>query len=406
MIEEKLIIKYFEWREIMISLKENAYKIEGKLVEIRRHLHMNPELSFKEFKTGKYVSKYLNELGITVVKDIGKTGVLGILEGAKEGKVVALRGDMDGLPIIEKNEVPYKSKNENMHACGHDVHTTCLLGAAILLSSIKDSLPGTVKFIFQPAEEINEGALAMIEDGVLENPKVDAIYGLHNSPNISVGNVGVKCGPLMSAVDTIKIKIYGESGHGAVPHKARDAIVAASAVVQSLQTIVSRKISAFETAVVSIGTIHGGQANNVISDYVEMTGTVRTYNAEVRKSIPKIMGGIIKDICSALDTEGKLEYEFTLPAVINDEYITGIGKKAVAKISGKESIVIPNLSGGGEDFALYQEKVPGCFYFLGVRNESKGIVNEWHHPKFDIDEKALPIGAGILAQSALEFLTD
>lgn len=379
--------------------------IENKLIEIRRHLHMNPELSFKEHETGKFISKILTELGIETIEKVGKTGIVGILKGSKEGKVVALRADIDGLPIIEKNEVPYKSKNENMHACGHDVHTTCVLGAAIILSSIKESLPGTVKFIFEPAEEINKGALAMIKDGALENPNVDAIYGLHNSPNIPVGYVGVKHGPLMAAVDTIKIKIYGESGHGAVPDKARDAIVAASAVVQNLQTIVSRKISAFETVVVSIGTIHGGKANNVISDYVEMTGTVRTYNPIVRKRIPKLMKQIIEDICLALDTEGKLDYEFTLPAVINDENITEIGRTAVEKVFGKKSIVIPQLSGGGEDFALYQQKVPGCFYFLGVRNEAKGIVHEWHHPQFNIDEKALQIGAGVLAQSALEFLT-
>jgi amidohydrolase len=283
---------------------------------------------------------------------------------------------------------------------------TSLIGAAMLLSKVRDQIPGTVKFIFEPAEEINQGAKAMIADGALKHPDVDAIYGLHNSPNIDAEKVGVKEGPLMAAVDTIKIKIHGESGHGAVPHKARDAIVAASSVVMNLQTIVSRKISAFETAVVSIGTFHGGKANNVISESVEMTGTCRTYNPEVRKQLPDLMRNIVEKICEAHHTTGDLEYEFTLPAVMNEEKTASIGKKAVAKIVGEEGVVMPELTGGGEDFALYQEKVPGTFYFLGVRNEEEGIVNEWHSQNFNIDERALWVGAGIYAQSAFDFLNE
>lgn len=390
----------------MITFKTQAQEIQDRLVEIRRWFHENPELSFKEFKTGEKIVEILKEHGIEVVYPVGKTGVLGILKGGKPGKVVALRGDIDGLPITEINEVSYKSKTEGlMHACGHDSHATSLLGAAILLSQFKDEIPGTVKFIFEPAEEINEGAQAMIDDGVLQNPAVDAIYGLHNSPEVPAGKVGVKEGPLMAAVDTTKIRIYGVSGHGAVPHQAKDAIVAASAVVMNLQTVVARRVSAFETAVVSIGTINGGRANNVISEYVEMTGTCRSYNPEVRAQLPDLMRNIIENVCEAHETRGELDYEFTLPAVINEPVTTEIGRKAVQKIAGEDGAVIPQLTGGGEDFALYQQLVPGCFYFLGVRNEERGITSSWHAQDFDIDESALWIGAGILAQSAYDFLT-
>lgn len=390
-----------------INFKEQAQEIHDELIEIRRWFHMHPELSFEEVETGKKIAEILRKHGIEVKEQVGKTGLVGILKGGKSGKVVGLRADIDALPITEINEVSYKSTVEGkMHACGHDSHMTSLIGAAMLLSKVKDQIPGTVKFIFEPAEEINQGAKAMIADGALKDPDVDAIYGLHNSPNIDAEKVGVKEGPLMAAVDTIKIKIHGESGHGAVPHKARDAIVAASAVVMNLQTIVSRKISAFETAVVSIGTFHGGKANNVISESVEMTGTCRTYNPEVRKQLPDLMRNIVEKICEAHHTTGELEYEFTLPAVMNEKKTAAIGKKAVAKIVGEEGVVMPELTGGGEDFALYQQKVPGTFYFLGVRNEEKGIVNEWHSQNFNIDERALWVGAGIYAQSAFDYLNE
>jgi amidohydrolase len=390
-----------------INFKEHAQEIHDELIEIRRWFHMHPELSFEEVETGKKIAEILRNQGIEVKEQVGKTGLVGILKGGKPGKVVGLRADIDALPITEINEVSYKSTVEGkMHACGHDSHMTSLIGAAMLLSKVRDQIPGTVKFIFEPAEEINQGAKAMIADGALKHPDVDAIYGLHNSPNIDAEKVGVKEGPLMAAVDTIKIKIHGESGHGAVPHKARDAIVAASSVVMNLQTIVSRKISAFETAVVSIGTFHGGKANNVISESVEMTGTCRTYNPEVRKQLPDLMRNIVEKICEAHHTTGDLEYEFTLPAVMNEEKTASIGKKAVAKIVGEEGVVMPELTGGGEDFALYQEKVPGTFYFLGVRNEEEGIVNEWHSQNFNIDERALWVGAGIYAQSAFDFLNE
>lgn len=389
-----------------MNFREEARKLSDELIELRRWFHAHPELSFKEYETSKKIIGILKALDIEVMEEVAGTGVVGILRGGLPGKVVALRGDIDALPITEINDVPYKSTVEGvMHACGHDSHMTSLLGAAMLLAARREELPGTVKFIFQPAEEINQGARAMIAEGVLKNPEVDAIYGLHNSPNIPAGQVGVKAGPLMAAVDTTKMKIYGVSGHGAVPHKANDAIVAASSVIMNLQTVVSRKVSAFESAVVTFGTIHGGMANNVISEYVELTGTCRTYNPEVREKLPALMENIVTRTCEALECRGELEYEFTLPAVINHPEIAAIGREAVVKIVGEEGAVEPELTGGGEDFALYQQEVPGCFYFLGVRNEARGIVNEWHAQNFNIDESALWVGAGVLAQSAYEYLS-
>ena len=391
-----------------LSLRDEVYAIEERLVEFRRDLHRNPELSFEEYETSEKVAKVLEENGIEVTRNVAKTGVIGLLRGGQaDGPVVALRGDMDALPIVEQNSHDFVSTKEGvMHACGHDVHTTSLLGAALVLSRHRAEIAGTVKFIFQPAEEKNTGAKALMKEKVLENPKVDAIFRLHTAPNIDAGKVGVKAGALMAAVDTIGIKIHGEGGHGAVPDKARDAIVASAAVIQSLQTVVSRNISPFESAVVSIGTIDGGRANNIISDEVEMKGTCRTFNPAVREKLPAMLKRIIQNTCTALDVEGELDYIFDLPAVINDEEAAAIGWKAVEKIAGEGGPVVPPVSGGGEDFAIYMQEVPGCFYHLGVKNEERGIIHQWHHPKYDVDERSIPIGAGILAQSAWDYLAE
>ncbi len=390
-----------------INLQKRAFELKDELVEIRRDLHRHPELSFEETRTGDKIEEYLQELGIEVERGVGKTGLVGYLSGAEEGPTAALRGDIDALPIEEKNEVEYKSQNEGvMHACGHDVHTTSLLGAAKLLSEVRGELQGDVKFIFQPAEEINSGARAMMDDGVLKDPDVDCIFGLHTKPDIEAGKVGVKAGPMMAAVDVLEITVEGEGGHGAIPHETRDAIVAGSALVQNLQTVVSRRVSPFENVVVSIGKFNGGEAWNVIADRVEMKGTVRTFNPEVQKKLPDILTRIIENICDAHDTSGDLDYKFDLPALINDEKMSHCGKIAARKIVGEEKVISPEPTGGGEDFACFMQEVPGCFFFLGVRNEEEGIVHQWHHPEFDVDESSLPVGSGILAQSAVEALQE
>ena len=389
----------------MKTVKELMKTYEEKLVEIRRDLHRNPELSFKEFRTTKLIKEMLREMDIEVLELGNETGVVGLLKGKEEGPTIGLRGDIDALPITEENDIPFKSENEGiMHACGHDVHTTSLLGAAMFLSEIRDDIKGQIKFIFQPAEEINEGAQLLIDYGVMENPKIDAVFGLHNHPDIPAGQVGVKVGGLMAAVDTIRIKVKGVGGHGAIPNKTIDPVLTSAAIIQGIQSIVSRNVNPLDSAVVSIGTLKAGEANNVIPEEVFMTGTVRTFNPELRKEMPNYLTRSIDHIAKAYGAEAELEYINHLPAVINDETMAELGRKAVTEICGQEGPVDPTPSMGGEDFALYMQDIPGCFFWLGVGNKEKGFVHQWHHPKFNADEKALPIGAGILTQSALEGL--
>jgi len=388
----------------MKNLTAEVAALSGRLTEIRRDLHRHPELSFQEYRTADVVAGILEKAGIEVRRGVAKTGVVGILRGADDGRCVALRADMDALPIEEKTGAEYASVNPGvMHACGHDVHTTCVLGAALLLAQNRDEMAGTVVFIFQPAEELNNGAKAMVAEGVLDDPKVDAIFGLHTAPAIKAGKVGIKGGPLMAAVDTIKITITGEGGHGAIPHRTRDAIVAAGAVIQNLQTVVSRKVSPFDQVVVSLGTVHGGKANNVIADRVELTGTVRTYNPKTREKMPSLLENIISNTCAALGTEGELDYHFDLPALVNDTECAETGRKAALEVLGPDSVVEPIPSGGGEDFAIYLQQVPGAFFFLGV-SPTDEPSREWHHPEFDVDETCLPVGAVLLAETAWKCL--
>lgn len=390
----------------MKEVKERMEKYKDRLIEIRRDFHMYPELSFKEYKTTKKIKQWLEKLGIEIL-DIGiETGVIGLLRGTDEGPTIGLRGDIDALPITEENEVLYRSKNEGvMHACGHDVHATCLLGAAMILSEMREVLKGNIKFIFQPAEEINQGAKMLVTKGVMEDPKIDAIFGLHNHPDIPVGQVGVKLGGLMAAVDTIKISVEGVGGHGAIPNKTIDPILATGAMIMGLQSIVSRSISPLDSVVVSLGTIHGGTANNVIPEKIEITGTVRSFSKEIRKELPELLRRNVEHTVSAFGATSKLNYIFDLPAVVNEKEMYEIGKKAVMNICGREGIVSPVPSMGGEDFAIYMEKAPGCFYWLGVGNKEKNYIHQWHNPKFDVDEDALILGSGILAESAINAIT-
>ncbi|AOT69875.1 M20 metallopeptidase family protein [Geosporobacter ferrireducens] len=378
----------------------NKYK--DRLTAIRRDLHMYPELSFKEFRTTEKIKALLEELDIDVL-DMGiETGVVGLLKGAENGPTIALRGDIDALPIQEENEVPYKSKIAGvMHACGHDTHTTSLLGAAMILAELRHQLKGNVKFIFQPAEEINKGAKLLVEKGVMENPTVDAIFGLHNHPDIPVGKVGLKLGGLMAAVDTIRIEVDGVGGHGAIPNKTIDPILAGSAIVMGLQSIVSRNVNPLEAAVVSIGTMNAGIANNVIPEKVIMTGTVRSFKKEIQEKLPELLRRSIENTAAAYGASARLDYLFDLPAVFNEREMYDIGKTVVSDICGENGMVDPTPSMGGEDFSIYTELAPGCFYWLGVGNPEKGCMYQWHNPRFDADEDALIIGSAVLAQSAI-----
>lgn len=382
----------------MLELEKIKEKYEEDIITFRRELHMNPELSLKEYKTTENIKKRLKDKGIEIV-DLGlETGVVGLLKGRKDGPTIALRGDIDALPIQEMRESPYKSTVDGvMHACGHDFHASSVMGAAMILADLKDKIEGNVLFIFQPAEEVNKGAKLMVEKGLLTDVKADLIFGLHNNPEIPWGKIAIKERGLMAAVDTIKIKVKGKGGHGAIPNATRDPVVAASAMIMSLQSIVSRNVSPLEPGVISIGTVHAGTANNVISELVEMTGTVRSFSREVRELLAKRIKEVLEDVARAYMVEVELDYIFDLPAVFNSKEMTKLAYEASKEIVGEENIVDPIPSMGGEDFSIFAEKVPGFFFWLGVGNEKKDMNYVWHNPKFDGDERSIIIASTVMA---------
>ena len=385
-----------------MKIRKLVEKYEDQIITWRREFHENPELSGEEIRTSERVCEELKKVNIEV-KRIGKTGVLGILEGSKPGKTVALRADMDALPVQEANNIPYKSKSKGiMHACGHDGHTAMLLGAAKLLSQMRDKIKGRVKFIFQPAEEKTQGASMMIKGGAIEG--VDAILGIHLWADLAVGKVSVEAGPRMAASDRFKITIRGKGGHGAMPHQGVDVIVAASAVVMNLQSIVSREIGPLEPAVVTIGKFHGGERFNIMSEEVLMEGTTRCFNLQVRDKFPIMIERIIKETAKAYRAKGELEFILGPPPVINNFQISQIASQAVTKNFGEESVVKFEKVTAGEDFAFFAQEVPSVFAFVGARNEKKGANYPHHHRKFNIDEDALVIGTSLYSQFVLDFL--
>ena len=386
----------------MLDLEKLREEFEEELIDFRRELHMNPELSFKEYRTTEKIKEELKKLGIEILNLGMETGAVGLLRRKEDGPTIALRADIDALPIKELNDVPYRSQVDGvMHACGHDIHTASVLGAAKILSKIRDQLKGNVMFVFQPAEEINKGAKMMVEKGLFTKVRADMIFGLHNNPQIPWGKIAIKKGGLMAAVDTIRIKVKGKGGHGAIPNATRDPIVAASAMVMNLQTIVSRNVSPLDSAVVSIGTFHAGIANNVIPEIVEMTGTVRSFDPETRQMLPKRIKEILDYTAKAYRVDVELEYIFDLPAVYNSDEMAELAYKAAEEIVGKDGIVEPVPTMGGEDFSIYMEKIPGFFFWLGVGNEEKGMNYVWHNPRFDGDERAIIIAATVMSNMVL-----
>jgi len=381
-------------------------ELGDKLIEIRRDIHKHPEIGLHEKRTAEIAAGLLEKYGLEVKTHIGGTGVLGILKGKYPGKTILLRADMDCLRIREHNDVEYKSiYPEFMHACGHDAHLTWLLGAAVILSELKEELHGTVKFLFQPAEEKEGGAERTIHGGVLEDPAVDAVIGAHNWPGIESGKIGVRVGALMAASDNFKITILGRGGHGAQPHKCIDPIAVACEVYMAFQTIISRSMDPLEPAVLTIGKFAAGTAHNIIPDTACMEGTIRTLSYDAREKIPGIMEGILKGITEA----NGANYEFTFtpyhPPVINDPEITAIASRAAAKILGDDNVCIvdkPTMI--GEDFSSFEERVPGTFIFVGNRNEKKGIVNPLHNPEFDVDEDIISKTAAVLSEIAVLYL--
>jgi amidohydrolase len=386
------------------TLLKEAEKLKGRLSKIRRRIHMHPEIGYQEKRTGALVAATLREIGVRAKPRVAKTGVLGVLEGGARGRVVALRADMDALPITEQTNTPYRSRVDGvMHACGHDANTTTVLGAAMLLAARRHDLKGSVKFIFQPSEEAPPGgALPMIKEGVLRSPKVDVIIGVHVDPSVPVGKVGVREGPMMAAADDFWFAVLGEAAHGAKPHLGVDAIALSAQVIQALQTIPSRRINPVHPVVVTCGTIKGGYRRNVIADRVEVEGTARTLDAKDRKSVEKLIGRTLANVTKAGGGKYEYRYELGYPILTCDERINDIVRRASRELLGKRSVVeIDEPSMGGEDFAYFVNEVPGMMLRLGTGNKKRGIVHPWHHPKFDVDEDGLWMGAAVLAKSVM-----
>lgn len=360
----------------MIEIEKEFLK---KLIDDRHFLHMNPELSGEEFATTEFIKEKLKEHNIKIIETNLKNGV--VAEIGQGDKVVALRADIDALPIEEESGVVYHSKVKGkMHACGHDFHTISLIGAAILLKENEDELKGKIRLIFQPEEEINSGAVKMIEENVLEG--VSCIIGFHNKPDIPVGFIGIKEGPLMAGVEQFEVEIRGVGTHAAAPHNGNDPIVTASQIITGLQSIVSRHISPLETAVVSVTKIEAGKTWNIIPDRVKLEGTIRTFSEKVREETKRLFEQIIKNYSAAVNQEAEIKWISDGSPVDNNEKMAEILKKEISKFA---KVIEPEIMMGGDDFARYQEKVPGLYAFIGT-----GCPYEWHHPSFLIDDKALP----------------
>jgi amidohydrolase len=388
-----------------IKLLAKAYKEE--VIANRRHLHANPELSYVEFKTSAFVEEKLKSLGITKIDKKATTGWSALIEGKNPSKkVVALRADMDALPIIEANDVPYKSTNEGvMHACGHDAHTASLLGAAKILNELKDDFEGTIKLIFQPGEEVVPGgASLMIKDKVLENPRPEGIIGQHVMPFIDAGKVGFRKGIYMASADELYITVKGKGGHGAMPETLIDPILIASHMIVALQQVVSRAASPKIPSVLSFGRVEALGATNVIPNEVKIQGTFRTLNedwrAKAHEKMLQIAHGIVEGMGGELDFEIRKGYPF----LKNDPELTGRSQIAAIDYLGAENVLDLDIWMAAEDFAYYSQEINGCFYRLGTRNEARGITSGVHTPTFDIEEDALEIGAGLMAWLAVSEL--
>jgi amidohydrolase len=389
------------------KVKLIAANYAEEIVNIRRHLHANPELSNHEYKTAEYISGILTELNISFKSGIFKTGIVAIIEGKNpDKKTIALRADMDALPINEKNTVSYCSKNEGvMHACGHDVHMASLIGVAKILNDLKDEFEGTVKFIFQPAEEKSPGgAKFMIEEGVLENPKPEVIYGQHVYPELEAGKVGMKSGKYMASTDEIDMKIIGKGGHAAMPFALIDPIVIASQIMVALQQVVSRRAHINTPTVLSFGRFIADGTYNVIPDEVTLKGTFRTFDEKWRAEALQIIQDISTSIAEGAGAKCEIKIRHGYPYLVNDDTVTAFAFKNAVDFLGEENVVKLDMRATGEDFAYFAQAMPACFYRLGVRNEEKGLTENLHTPSFDVDEKSLETGMGLMAWLALSEL--
>ena len=384
---------------IQQRIKELAKTYAPEFIDIRHHLHAHPELSYQEFETSKYVQQKLTEYGIPFeVK--ATTGVIGLIEGKNPGsRVVALRADMDALPITEQNDIPYKSTRPGvMHACGHDVHTTCLLGAARILSETRDQWSGTVKLIFQPGEEKNPGgASLLINEGVLDNPKPQGIFALHVNPQLEVGNLSFRAGKVMASADEIYITIRSKGGHAAAPHLTADTILIASHLVVSLQSIISRNNDPLAPSVLSITSFQGGFTTNVIPSEVKLMGTFRAMDEGWRFKAHELIRRQTESLVAAMGAEVDLHIDVGYPCVYNNEELNNRARSLAEDFMGADKVSETEVRMGAEDFGYYSQQIPGCFFRLGSANKAKGITSGVHTPLFNIDESAIEIGIGMMA---------
>jgi amidohydrolase len=388
---------------MLSRIKDLTATLAPRLIEIRRHLHSHPELSGQEYQTAAYVAGVLSSCGLQVQELVGKTGVIGELRGKEtDPRLLAIRTDMDALPIQERTGLEFASHQPGiMHACGHDVHTTVGLGTAMVLSQLNEPLPGKIRFLFQPAEETAQGASWMIKDGVMN--RVDAILGVHVFPTIPGGSIGIRYGALTSAADDLELIIQGESGHGARPHEAIDAIWIASQVITTLQQAISRTQNPLRPVVLTIGQIQGGRAPNVIADQVRLLGTVRSLHPETSASLPTWIETIVSNICQSYGAAYELNYRRGVPSVMNDSALTQLTESAAQEAWGSDRVqILPEPSLGAEDFSLYLNHAPGTMFRLGVGLSDRSNY-PLHHPQFDVDEAAIVTGVVTMAYAAYKY---
>ena len=401
------------------SIQQDILEIEDKLIEWRRDFHQNPELSNREFKTAKKIAKHLTDIGLQVETNIAKTGVVAILEGDQPGKVIAIRADIDGLPVTERNDLDFKSEVKTtflntetgvMHACGHDTHIAILMATAEVLSKHKDKIKGRIKFIFQPAEEgpppgEEGGAKLMIKEGVLENPKVDAIFGLHINSQTPVGTIKYKTGGIMASVERFVINVRGKQTHGSQPWSGVDPILISAKIIDGLQTIISREADLTnEAAVITVGKITSGTRFNIIPESSEMIGTVRTLDPKMREMIEKRMKDMVEGIAKAYGGEASIIFQNNTSITYNDEALTARILPSLQTVAGEENVIIMKATTGGEDFSFFQEKVPGVYFFLGGMTAGNSESFPHHTPDFMIDESGLLLGVKAFTQISIDYL--
>jgi amidohydrolase len=381
------------------KIQQLSQELHQEYIDIRRHLHAHPELSYQEYETATLVENKLKDMGLQPIR-LAETGIVAMIEGRDPAsRIVALRADMDALPIQEANDIPYRSLKEGiMHACGHDVHTTCLLGAAQILQQLRNEWSGTVKLIFQPGEEKNPGGASyMIRDGVLKNPKPQSIFALHVHPGLAVGQVSFRSGKVMASADELYITIRGKGGHAAAPHLAIDPILIASHLVIGLQQIISRNKNPHSPSVLSITSFQAGTATNIIPEEVKLMGTFRAMDEAWRKEAHQLLHKYTKEITESMGAKATLHIDVGYPCVYNDEALHHEAVQLAESYMGKEQVEETELRMGAEDFGYYSQEIPGCFFRLGVMNQEKGITSGVHTPTFNIDESAIKTGMGLLA---------